>query len=211
MKIIVSHTTVPQENLNREQQLFTERPGEDVLFLYINAPCVVIGKNQLSEAETDLDFCRSRNIPVLRRLSGGGAVYHDSGNINFSFIVRAEKDGVLDRDFLSPVVAALKSFGIPAQIGSRKELSVNGNKISGTASHISRGRHLFHGTLLFHTDLEILHAALNGNHSLRGKYVASVPSPVTNISGLLTQKITAPEFMERLAVFFNAYFNCPSR
>jgi len=210
MKIIISETTAPEANLAREKAFLTECPGQDVLFLYINSPSVIVGRNQLPEAEADLFYCAKHHIPVIKRLSGGGTVYHDLGNINYSFIVEAPKKHILDRDFLTPVVDALKSFGIDAVVGSRKELLVNGEKISGTASHISRGRQLFHGTLLFDTDLGHLYHALNGNKSLRGKHVSSIPSPVTNISGLLDKKITAPEFMERLAVFFDGYFNKPS-
>ena len=211
MKIIVSDTTNPEANLTREKTLLTERSSGDVLFLYINAPAVIVGRNQLPEAEADLSYCRLHHIPIIKRISGGGTVYHDLGNINYAFISDAEKGKVLDRDFLAPVVAALSSFGITAAPGPRKELLADGKKISGTASHISRGRQLFHGTLLFDTDLEKMRLALNGDKSLRGKHVASVPGDVTNISELFAQKITAPQFMERLALFFENYFNTPSR
>lgn len=210
MEIVVSETSRPEANLAEEKKLFAEQAGKDVLFLYINAPSVIVGRNQLPEAEVDLGYCFEQGIPVIKRLSGGGTVYHDEGNINYSFITDAAKDRILDRDFLTPVLAALKSFGIDASPGSRKEILAGGKKISGTASHISRGRQLFHGTLLFDTDLERMQHALNGNKNLRGKHVASVPGEVANISGLMDQKITAPEFMERLADFFEGYFNTPS-
>jgi lipoate-protein ligase A len=210
MKIIVSDTTDPQINLREEKRWFTEHSAGDVLLLYIDGPSVIVGRNQLPEAEADLDYCRRHGIPVIRRLSGGGAVYHDPGNINYAFIVDASKEGALDRDFLTPVIAALRSQGIDATVGPRKELLVEGKKISGTASHISRGRQLFHGTLLLDTDLERMRRTLNGNPALRGRHVASVSSPVANLSGILAQKTTAPEFMERLALFFERYFNTPS-
>jgi len=210
MEIIVSTTTRPESNLAEERRLFMELSGRDVLFLYINDPSVIVGRNQLPEAEADLAYCFEQGIPVIKRLSGGGTVYHDRGNINYSFIVDAGKERILDRDFSEPVIDALHTFGIEAVRGERKELLVDGKKISGTASHISRGRQLFHGTLLFDTDLERMHHALNGNKTLRGKHVASVPSPVMNIRALLAEKTTAPEFMERLADFFDGYFNIPS-
>lgn len=210
MEIIISPSIDPEINLAQEITFLTERSGKDVLFLYINAPSVIVGRNQLPEAEADLFYCAQHNIPVIKRASGGGTVYHDLGNVNYAFICDTEKGKALDRDFLSPIVAALSFFGIIATIGERKELLVDGKKISGTASHISRGRQLFHGTLLFDTDLSHLHHALNGNKSLRGKHVASVPSEVTNISELIEQKITAPQFMEQLANFFQHYFNTPS-
>ena len=210
MKIIVSDTNAPEANLAEEIKFMTERSEGDVLFLYINSPSVIVGRNQLPEAEADLSYCAQHNIPVIKRASGGGTVYHDLGNVNYAFICDTEQGRALDRDFSTPVVAALDSFGTRATIGARKELLVDGKKISGTASHISRGRQLFHGTLLFDTDLNHLQHALNGDKSLRGKHVASVSSEVTNISGLLEQKITAPQFMERLADFFERYFNTPS-
>ncbi|MDL2230505.1 lipoate--protein ligase family protein [Alistipes sp. OttesenSCG-928-L06] len=211
MEVIISPTTCPETNLATEKELLVEYRGEAILFLYINAPSVIVGRNQLPEAEADLAYCESCQIPVIKRLSGGGTVYHDEGNINYSFIADAEKGKALDRDFGQPIVDALRSFGIEATVGARKEILVGGKKISGTASHVSRGRQLFHGTLLFDTDLEKMRRALNGIPSLRGKHVASVPSEVANIAGLLAQKITAPQFMERLAVFFEGYFNTPSR
>ena len=210
MKIIVSDTTVPEANLDKEKKLLAERSLGDVLFLYINAPSVIVGRNQLPEAEADLIYCKKHKIPVIQRISGGGTVYHDEGNINYSFLADAPKERILDRDFLGPVIAALQSFGITARTGARKELLVGGKKISGTASHISRGRQLFHGTLLFDTDLDRMRHALHGNKTLRGKHVASVPGEVANIAGLIPQKTTAPVFMERLADFFEGYFSAPA-
>lgn len=210
MQIIVSQTMEPEVNLAQEITFLTEYTSKEILFLYINAPSVIVGRNQLPEAEADLSYCTQHNIPVIKRVSGGGTVYHDLGNVNYAFICNAENGKALDRNFLAPIVAALSSFGIAASVGARKELLVDGKKISGTASHISRGRQLFHGTLLFDTDLSHLHHVLSGDKSLRGKHVASVPSEVINISGLLEQKITAPQFMERLAYFFERYFNTPS-
>ena len=210
MKIIVSATNDPYANLEEEKRRFVEHTSGDVLLLYINAPSVIIGRNQLPEAEANMAYCREHGIPVLRRISGGGAVYHDRGNINYAFITDAPKTGALDRDFLKPVIAALRSFNIVSEIGKRKEILAYDKKISGTASHISRGRQLFHGTLLYDTDLEQMHAALNGDRSLRGRHVASVPSVVVNISEMISEKISTEEFMRKLAGFFDRYFNTPS-
>ena len=205
MEIIVSPTRKPEVNLAAEKTLVTER-HDDVLFLYINTPSVIVGRNQLPEAEADLDYCFLHGIPVLKRLSGGGTVYHDEGNINYAFVGGAEKGSALDRDFLTPVIDALASFGITATAGKRKELLVDGKKISGTAAHVTRGRQLFHGTLLYDTDLERMHHALNGNKALRGKHVASVPSQVTNLLPYMAEKITPEEFLRRLAGFFERYY-----
>lgn len=181
MKIIVSESTDAVFNLSAEKYLLTERPGEDVLFLYINERSVIVGRNQNPESEADIEFCLQNNIPVLKRLSGGGTVYHDTGNINFCFIKDKNDDLVLDTDFLTPIICALDKFGIKAEAGKRKDLWLGSKKISGTASHITRTRHLFHGTILYDADLLMLEKALTGNVSARGKSVASVKSEVTNI------------------------------
>jgi lipoate-protein ligase A len=204
MDILISPSRSPETNLATEQKLLTERL-HDVLFLYVNTPSVIIGRNQLAEAEADLDYCSRHGIPLLRRLSGGGAVYHDEGNINYAFAVNAA-GSVLDRDFLVPVIDALAAFGVTATAGKRRELLVGGRKISGTAAHVVRGRQLFHGTLLFDTDLERMRRALNGDRSLRGKHVASVPSEVANLRELIAEPLSADEFLHRLAGEFRRLF-----
>lgn len=206
MKIIVSDTTDPYENLRGEQKWLAAPAGSEVLLLYINTPSVIVGRNQLPEAEANMAYCRREGIPVIKRLSGGGAVYHDEGNINYAYLVDATENA-LDRDFLTPVIAALQGFGIPASMGKRKELLLGDKKISGTASHITRGRQLFHGTLLFDTDMEQMRRVLDGDKSLRGRHVASVPSTTANLVEQLDEKMTAREFMGRLADFFEGYFN----
>lgn len=205
MDIIVSTTHCPVENLAMEKKLMTER-HDDILFLYINSPSVIIGRNQLPEAEADMEYCRQHDIPVIKRLSGGGAVYHDFGNINYSFIVNSTKKA-LDHQLLSPVTAALQSFGVKTIIGIRKDILVDNNKVSGTASHVTKGRQLFHGTLLFDTDPERMKQALNGDKSLRGRHIASVPSQTINLSEVLKTKMTTPQFWEQLICFFEDYFN----
>lgn len=208
MELIVSTTNSPEANLAAEQHLVTERQ-DDVLFLYINSPSVILGRNQNPVAEADLDYCLKYEIPVIKRLSGGGTVFHDSGNINYSFIRNVEKGQVLDTDFLTPVIAALKNFGIEAVVGRRKELLVEGKKISGTASHVSKGRQLFHGTLLYDTNLEMLHKTLSGDVSQRGKHVASVSSEVTNIRDFIMGKPDTFAFFSALISFFKEYYACP--
>ncbi len=205
MEIIVSETYRPEENLATEKTILTERRG-DVLFFYINDPCVVVGRNQLPEAEADTEFCRTHRIPVLRRLSGGGTVYQDRGNICYSFISDKTAVSLLDADYPAFMIEALSSFGIRATAGPRRDLWVEGKKISGTAAHLTRGRTLFHGTLLYDADLTMLEKTLRGNASLRGRKVASVPSPVRNLSELMTEKYTPEEFMRRLAEFFRRKF-----
>ncbi len=172
------------------------------LLTYVNASSVVIGRNQNPEHELAIYDTRSQQVPVYRRTSGGGAVYHDQGNLNWSFVVPG---GLDDRaGLLALVVEALRSRGIPASAGSRGELMAGGYKIGGTASAAGKGVLMFHGTILVSSDLELLQHVLAAHHpSYTGKIqddqsrrsVASVPSPVGNAAwfhpGLQTQELAS--------------------
>lgn len=187
MNIIVSPSTTPAFNLAAEEHLFS-RKGENFLWLYVNEPSVIIGSNQAVMNEVDPDFCIEHDIRIIRRMSGGGAVYHDEGNLNYSFI-HDSTGAPLSTRFLEPVVVVLHKLGIPVVIGKRKDLWLEGRKISGTASHISRGRELHHGTLLYDADLEVLQRALTSeNGHLIKKATASVSSPVRNIRSYLLEQ-----------------------
>jgi len=175
---------------------------EDVLLFYINRPTVVVGSNQSIEAEVDTAYCQQQGIEIVRRISGGGAVYHDLGNINFSFIVGRIAQTALDHHLLDRMIATLQSLGIDAVAGARKEIFVNGKKVSGTAAFVSRDRLLFHGTLLYRSDLNMLRNALRGDVSLRGRRVASVPAEVANIAELTASTLSTDQFLHRLIEAF---------
>lgn len=209
MKIIFSHSTTPSFNLAAEEYLFNARNSE-CLLLYINEPSVIIGSNQAVVNEVDMDFCIDRDIRIIRRMSGGGAVYHDVGNINFTFI-REKRDDALGSAFLQPVVEVLTSMGIPAEIGKRKDLWLDGYKITGTAAHISRGWQLHHGTLLYDSETEVLQKALSPERrDFVQKATASVVSPVRNIRDYLIEKNgIAPnrdDFFDLLSIRFMEHF-----
>lgn len=193
MKTILSHSTSPAFNLAAEEYLFSKQSG-DFLLLYVNEPSVVIGSNQAVLNEVDMDFCIDNDIRIVRRLSGGGAVFHDNGNLNYSFI-NGMTGEMLSARFLDPVVEALQALDIPVEIRKRKDLWLEGYKVSGTASHLSKGREIHHGTLLYDTDLQMLMKALNPEkRDLVGKATASVPSPVRNIRDYLqATKGSSPE------------------
>jgi lipoate-protein ligase A len=180
--------------------------ASDVLLFYINRPSVIVGRNQLIEAEVDTAYCRKQGIEVFRRISGGGTVYQDYGNINYAFICGKTDFPLLDMDFTAPIRDALRVFGIMTTVGKRKELLVDGRKISGTAFLITRNRMLFHGTLLHHTDLCRMSRALQGDLTLRGRHIASVPSPVVNLSDLTGTSEATAEFLEKLLLFFEDYY-----
>jgi lipoate-protein ligase A len=183
MQLVLSTSSDPAFNLATEEFLFNSS-DEEFAFFYRNNPCVVIGCNQVWHHEVDAVFCDENQIPVLRRLSGGGAVYHDPGNLNYSFISRKSPlNPGTTSDFLHPLVEALARLGVMSIIGHRKDLWLHGGyKISGTASHVTLNRVLQHGTLLYDTNLEMLQGALNPPRNLSpAKGIASVPSPVKNI------------------------------
>ena len=190
MTIIHSHSHSPTFNLAAEEFLFSKRQ-EDMLFLYVNEPSVIIGSNQAIRNEVDLDFCVQNNIQVVRRMSGGGAVYHDLGNLNYCFISnKKEGKSSLSSDFLLPITDVLKAMDIPVEIGKRKDLWLpGGTKIGGTASHVGKSRELHHGTLLYDTNLNQLENALTSRFkSTMIKAILSVHSPVRNIRSYMNDR-----------------------
>ena len=195
MIILFSPSASPAFNLAAEEYLFSNRT-DDILFLYVNEPCVVVGRNQNVLSEVDVDFCTIHKIPAFKRMSGGGTVYHDPGNLNYCFIsTRVHGESPLKADFLQPIVKILANLGVEVLIGKRNDLWLpGGHKISGTASHVGKTRILHHGTLLYDTDLEKLEKCLSSKtveKSSRG--IASVPSPVKNIrSYILENNLFAP-------------------
>ncbi len=217
MKLYRSAYKDPAWNLAAEEWLF--QSGQDALFLYVNPPAVVLGCYQRAACEVDRDYCRQHDIAVLRRISGGGAVYHDQGNLNFCF-VGPRQASPLSADFLLPIVEILQGFGIQASIGQRKDLWLAGGKISGTAAHFSKDRSLQHGTLLFDSNLEGLHAALGleclpdgrvrpnlMQDSPKLRAVASQPSPVRNLRPFLAKDMDSQAFFDSFAQACSQYFN----
>ena len=191
MILIFSTSTSPTFNLAAEEYLFSTRK-DDVLFLYVNEPSVILGSNQAIQNEVNIDFCQKNNIQIVRRLSGGGAVFHDLGNFNFSFITnKKNQNSSFNGEFLKPIIDVLKSLDIEVKKGIRNDLWLNDEfKISGTASHIKKTRELHHGTLLYDSNLELLEESLTSlNRNMQLKAIPSVPSKVLNIKEyLLLQK-----------------------
>lgn len=179
MQLIVSESHSPSFNLAAEQYLLAEHQS-DVLLLYINSPCIIVGRNQNAFAEVNIPFCRQKNISVVRRLSGGGTVYHDEGNINFCFISQ-KSSNPLDVDHLAHIEEALAHIGIDTSRGTRKDLYFNHKKISGTAMHSSGDHLLFHGTLLYNTNLDWLEKALTPIEKVESRAVKSIRSEVGNM------------------------------
>ncbi|GAA0182076.1 lipoate--protein ligase [Clostridium sediminicola] len=201
MKYIKNKSNNPYYNLAFEEYILTEfNENEDCFLLWQNAPTIVVGKHQNTIEEINLDYVKSKNINVVRRLSGGGAVYHDLGNLNFTFIVKNQVNYQFDfRKFTKPVIKALKKIGIEATFNSRNDLVIDGKKFSGNAQYMKKNRLLHHGTLMFNSDIDELVKSLSvSDDKIISKGIKSVRSRVANISDYLNDKIHVLEFKEIL-------------
>ena len=179
--------------------------------LWVNNPAVIIGKHQNAFAEVNYRFIKEKKIDVVRRISGGGTVYHDPGNLNFTFIATADSNNQVDFNrFTTPIVNALKKLNINVETGKRNSLYIDGCKISGNAEHIYKNKVLHHGTLLFNSDLYALNEAIRPNSNVYSdKAVKSVRSTVTNISEHLTEDISIIEFAGFIRdEILGTYSNC---
>ncbi|MBN2984538.1 MULTISPECIES: lipoate--protein ligase [Cohnella] len=191
----------PAFNLALEEYTLRKLPAEhDYLLFYINEPSIIIGKNQNTAEEVNAEYVEKNGIHVVRRLSGGGAVYHDLGNLNFSFITRDDGDSFHNfRKFTAPVVAALQKLGVEAELSGRNDLQVGERKISGNAQFSTRGRMFSHGTLLFDSRMENVASALKPNPlKFESKATKSVRSRVANIAEFLPEPMTIDRFKEFL-------------
>lgn len=199
MRYIYNKETDPTFNLASEEWLLSQSEDE-IFMLWRNAPAVIVGRNQNTLAEIDESFTRSRGIPVVRRMSGGGAVFHDLGNINFTFIQKGNPSEGLDFErFTLPIQDALQSMGVDCSFSGRNDLLIDGKKFSGNAQHFHHGRILHHGTLLFSSDMADLSGALRvAPEKYQDKAVKSVRSRVTNISKHLPVPMEVTEFITRM-------------
>ena len=192
----VSHD--PFYNQAFEEYVYQTYLDDDIFLLWQNAPAVVVGSYQNICREVHVEALRQRGIPVVRRISGGGTVYHDLGNVNYTYIVRA---GALDYDaVLSPVIAALNASGVPARKNRTCDIAIGDLKISGSAQRMTKGRLLHHGTLLFSSDLGVLDQITTHrkNDCFQSRGTQSAICTVTNIQEHLASPMTIEEFQNRL-------------
>jgi lipoate-protein ligase A len=197
MRYIQNKSTNSYINLALEEYILKEFT-EDYFLIYRNEPSVIIGKHQNALAEINLDFVNTNDIKVVRRLSGGGAVYHDLGNLNYSFISNSETGNHVNfKKFSQPILEVLNNIGVPAMLEGKSDLKINGLKFSGNAEHVYKNRVLHHGTLLFSSELNLLKNALADNSQYYySKAVKSNRSSVTNISTYLKENLNIAKFKD---------------
>jgi lipoate---protein ligase len=206
MRLLLSTVQYPELNLALEEALLREE--DDYILIYRNVDSVICGKHQVLMAEINAEHCYDEQIPLYRRLSGGGTVYHDPGNLNFSFIQTKISGSQVDfRAASEPVIAFLQSIGLPAHFGGHNDIRVGDFKVSGNAEHIYKNRVLHHGTLLYNADLEQLSMSLRiGDAAYSGYRVRSVPAMVSNISTLETSPLGMEAFISKLQSFLTKWF-----
>lgn len=174
--------------------------SEDYLLLYINEPSIIIGKHQNTIEEISADFIKEKEINVVRRISGGGAVYHDKGNLNFSFMTKYTQQSIHNfKKFTGPVIDMLLKLGVNAELNGRNDITVNKRKISGNAQFTDTKSMFSHGTLLFNSDLENVVKALNvKQEKILSKGIKSVKSRIANIKEFIKEDLSIEEFKDKL-------------
>ncbi|CAH0160195.1 lipoate--protein ligase [Peribacillus simplex] len=189
--------TDPRINLAIEEYALKHlNIDETYLLFYINRPSIIIGRNQNTIEEINADYVDGNGITVVRRLSGGGAVYHDLGNLNFSFITRDDGDSFHNfKKFTQPVVETLEKLGIHAELSGRNDILAEGKKISGNAMFSTKGRMFSHGTLLFQSVMDHIVSALKvKKDKIESKGIKSIRSRVGNIADFLKEPMSVEEF-----------------
>jgi lipoate-protein ligase A len=208
MKYILSDSHDCHFNIASEEYLLRNF-DDDIFMLYINESSVIVGKHQNAFAELNYWYVHDHQINVVRRLSGGGTVFHDLGNLNFCFIRAGKEGNLVDfRRFTQPIVDVLRQMGVPAEYSGRNDLLVDGMKFSGNAEHVFRNRTLHHGTILYSSHLVSLSESLKVKQDrFQDRAVRSVRSKVTNISDFLKKPLTVDAFAKAIGVAVAAQFN----
>ncbi|AEF25398.1 lipoate--protein ligase [Streptococcus parauberis] len=201
MKYIVNKSNNPAYNIALEAYAFRELTSEDEIFiLWINEPAIIIGKHQNTIQEINKEYTDEHGIHVVRRLSGGGAVYHDLNNLNYTIISNKSEEGAFDfKTFSQPVIATLADLGVKAEFTGRNDLEIDGKKFCGNAQAYYKGRMMHHGCLLFDVDMSVLGDVLKvSKDKIESKGIKSVRARVTNILNELPEKITVNEFSDKI-------------
>ncbi|HFH9208888.1 TPA: lipoate--protein ligase [Streptococcus agalactiae] len=201
MKYIVNTSNDPAYNVALEAYAFQKLTDIDEIFiLWINEPAIIIGRHQNTIQEINKEFIDKNGIHVVRRLSGGGAVYHDLNNLNYTIISNNTQEAAFDfQTFSKPVIDTLAKLGVKAEFTGRNDLEINGQKFAGNAQAYYKGRMMHHGCLLFDVDMSVLGQALKvSKDKIESKGIKSVRARVTNIVDHLSDKITVQEFSDAI-------------
>jgi len=210
MLLINNTSTNAYFNLAMEEY-FLKNTNEDIFMLWRNESAIIVGKNQNTLSEINYEYVKQNKIKVVRRQSGGGAVFHDLGNINFTFISCNDNSFSDFKRFTIPIIDALKNLNIQAEFSGRNDLLIDNQKFSGNAQYNYKNKVMHHGTLLFSSEIDDLSSALKVKPSkFKGKSVKSVKSRVTNIANHLEKDMTVLEFKNYLMNFINSKYenNC---
>lgn len=205
--------TDPFFNIAAEEYLL-KNTNEEILAFWQSTPSVILGKHQNPIKEVNLDFVNQHKIPVIRRISGGGTVFHDLGNINYTLIMQSQiQENLVDfRKFTKPMILFLRGFGLEIKFEGKNNLTLGGKKFSGNSAHVFKNRVMHHGTFLFETRLDILEKIINpSQENIEDKSIESIRASVTNIASHLKEKITLEIFKKRMADFFMNYFGIETR
>ncbi len=202
MRCEIIKTTDPKLNLKNEEQLLYSCDTKLPLFLiWQNERAVILGAHQDAEYEVDLSFARENKIEVVKRITGGGAVFHDMGNVNVSLI--SEDLNGAEEFFINSLTEFFKTLGVDAQFNKRNDIMIGEKKIFGLAKRETESRILIHGCILFDTDLEMLERVLKYHkEKYEGRFIPSVRSRVDNLSNYLKNKITVEEFKQKLYTYY---------
>ena len=211
MKYLRNSSTDPHFNMSFDEYCLERFPSDETVFyLWRNAPSVIIGLSQNAYAEVNLPYLEANGIILARRVTGGGAVYHDLQNLTSTIVGRSND---LDRDYpgyMHMMLEALRSLGVPAEINGRNDITVDGRKVSGYAKRVYKDRLMVHGTLMFNVDIEKLTAALAVPGSkLEAAGIASVRSRVANLKDYLPQFSDIGEFKDALERILSRDYSDP--